>query len=87
MLKIKDNINLKELEKFGFDQISSFWYAKNIFKDSGDTITISVNTETRGIQLSWSSYGNSIAYTYNLDVLFDLIKADLVEKVEEENVY
>ena len=33
-------------------------------------------------QLSWSSYGNSIAYTYNLDILFDLIQAGLVEKVE-----
>ena len=83
MLKIKDDVDLKELEKFGLEQISSFWYAKNIFEDSGDTITISVSTATQEIQLSWSSYGNSIAYTYNLDVLFDLIQAGLVEKMEE----
>lgn len=82
MLKIKDDVELKQLEKFGFEQISSFWYAKNIFEDSGDTITISVRTATREIQLSWSSYGNSIAYTYNLDIIFDLIQAGLVEKKE-----
>ena len=82
MLRIKDIINLKELEKFGFEKISSFWYAKNIYEDSGDTITISINTETRGIQLSWSSYGNSIAYTYELDALYDLIVAGLVEEGE-----
>lgn len=82
MLKIKNEVNLKELEKFGFEQISSFWYAKNIFEDGGDTITISVNTETRDIQLSWSSYGNSISFTYNLNILFDLIQAGLVEKAE-----
>ena len=82
MLKIKDNVDLKELEKFGFEQISNFWYAKNIYEEGGDTITISVNTVTRDIQLSWSSYGNSIAFTYNLGILFDLIQAGLVEKVE-----
>ena len=83
MLKIKDDFDLKELEKLGFERISKYWYEKNIFGDDGDTITISVHTITRYIQLSWSSHGSSISFVYSLNILFDLIKADLVEKLEE----
>lgn len=85
MLKIKDNIDLKELEKFGFEEISGFWYAKKIFKERKDIVSVGINRETREIQLAWSIQGYVCEFTYDLDFLFDLIQAGLVEKVEEEN--
>lgn len=74
MLKIKDNVDLKELEKFGFDleqtkdefdQIWGFDRGLLFYKDS------------RTIILPW--YNQDTA----LDILYDLIKADYVEKVKE----
>ena len=73
MLKIKDNIDLKELEKFGF--IFYHYVDKHdyyVFPDSKDT-ELSVFIETRQI------YAES--YLNNLDKLYDLIQAGLVEKV------
>lgn len=72
MLKIKDNVDLKELEKFGFKvDRYNLWYeyhAKNNFKDS---IVIKVENKKIG-------YGKSY------DTLFDLIQAGLVEKMEDK---
>ena len=74
MLKIKDNVDLKELEKFGFDieqtkdefdQIWGFDKGLLFYKDS------------KTIILPWNNQNTA------LDVLYDLIKADLVEKVDE----
>ena len=72
MLKIKDNVDLKELEKFGFEKNEKGQYIKPntlIYKNR----TISGRSRNSG----WSKL--YIAYE-----LFDIIKADLVEKVEEE---
>ena len=69
MLKIKDNVDLKELEKFGFELNNKGQYTKPntlIFKNR----TIS----GRSGNSCWSKL--YIAYE-----LFDIIKADLVEKV------
>jgi hypothetical protein len=78
MLKIKDSVDLKELEKFGFK-----FYEK-------------ANKKCWGIEYyEWASYlkvcqktriiDMSDEYCYDgvdfMDILFDLIKADLVEKV------
>jgi len=73
MLKIKDNVDLKELEQFGFTVVDDdyIWLEEeeNIYIDRYKrTINICSNLEDE---------------IYNLDVLYDLIKADLVEKVEE----
>ena len=74
MLKIKDNVDLKELEKFGFDleqtkdkfdQIWGFDRGLLFYKDSRTIISPWYNQDTA------------------LDILYDLIKADYVEKVEE----
>ena len=74
MLKRKDNVDLKELEKFGFDieqtkdefdQIWGFDKGLLFYKDS------------KTIILPWNNQNTA------LDVLYDLIKADLVEKVDE----
>ena len=78
MLGIKDNVDLKELEKFGFEIINTI-YTKNIddgrffikcFEDTRE-ILIENNENKFGWRLE-----NDQLYT-----LYDLIKADLVEKV------
>ena len=88
MLKIKDNVDLKELEKFGFRKIKypignneyiETEYRRTYFHEP-DTIT-SIDDETREI-FDWCD-----AFTYDRQIekiMFDdLIKADLVEKVGE----
>ena len=72
MLKIKDNVDLKELEKFGFEKNIKGQYIKPntlIYKNR----VISGRSRNSG----WSKL--YIAYE-----LFDIIQAGLVEKVKEE---
>lgn len=83
MLKIKDNVDLKVLEKYGFIKVKKgmsdfvpevkYWCT---FNDSEyDCITI---FKDRHIYL-----GLDMTNTYKLyDVLYDLIKDGLVEKVD-----
>ena len=74
MLKIKDSVDLKELEKFGFRNEQVF-----LQKDMG-YITYYINKDTRSIEI-WSDD----AYEVILDnTIYDLIKANLVEKAEKE---
>ena len=70
MLKIKDNVNLKELEKFGFRENLKGQYLKQ-------TVMICKN---RNIQGRTGTSGWSKMYA--VEELYELIKADLVEKVE-----
>ena len=90
MLKIKDNVDLKELEKF---------IKQHKYKEFG--IWKQYNTNTGELEHIWIgkkwnigghsyriSYDNTIriiksAETEDLDILYDLIKANLVEKVEK----
>lgn len=77
MLKIIDNVDLKELEKFGFKE-----YNDSYKRDYNNDYLTSIDKETREIlkvDYEWAFlqnkyYKNS---TYKID---DLIKADLVEK-------
>jgi hypothetical protein len=73
-LRIKSDVDLKELEKYGFDleqtkdefdQIYGFDKGLLFYKDS------------KIIILPWNNQNTA------LDILYDLIKADLVEKVDE----
>ncbi len=81
MLKIKDNVNLKELEKYGFKEYNDCYS-----RDYNNDYLTRIDKETREIlkvDYEWSFlenkyYKNS---TYKID---DLIKADLVEKIEGE---
>lgn len=75
MLKIKDNIDLKELEKFGFDSKQT--------KEKDDLIygfdsNLLFYKETGIIRLPWNSQETA------MNTLYDLIKADLVEKVSDK---
>lgn len=75
MLKIKNNVDVKELEKFGFkkriekstNQERYVFYVRLVIK-------ISIDVNTRIIKIC----NHNKAY----DVLFDLIQANLVEKIE-----
>ena len=76
MLKIKDDVDLKELEKFGCDLEQT--------KDKDDLIWgfdsgLLFYKDGREIILPWNNQ-----YTA-LNTLYDLIKADLVEKVSDDN--
>ena len=85
MLKIKDNVDFKELEKYGFKQAPC-----------GDYILIFQDTYTGAIDIRVFTdkmiYPKSDLDIYNrgnknelkmYDILYDLIKADLVERVDD----
>lgn len=78
MLKIKDNVDLKELEKYGFKKNSNFpdgWamvktYKKGIYYQEDIYVYDDRQIQVNAIKLN--------------DTLYDLIKANLVEKVESD---
>ena len=74
MLKIKDNIPLSELEKFGFAK-----WGDN-YKKSVGRAEIIIWCELRIIETD-VEIADYFIDDYN-DILYDLIKADMVEKVE-----
>lgn len=99
MLKIKDNIDLKELEKFGFiiceDSIRTYFKTEKNNNWEQFESGIIVNPLNRECRKEVVYYTNSITDSIELDedslqlvstmdTLYDLIKADLVEKVEDK---
>ena len=74
MLKIKDNVDLKELEKYGFVCVDreDLWYYFN--QENG----MKVNYGDGELDYYLCELTNDFVYT-----LYDLIKDGLVEKVEE----
>lgn len=82
MLKIRDDIDLKELKKFGFYK-SGEVYQKNLEYDDLDAIIVGIDIciyiviDDRKIRFS----AHASKETLKLDVLYDLIQANLVEKV------
>lgn len=76
MLKIKDDVDLKELEKFGFVRVD-FDDGKFRYQFPSDDIVMSIESDDRYIDI-WSEYFG-LGYE---EKLFDLIQAGLVEKVE-----
>lgn len=92
MLKIKDSVDLKELEKFGYEDRNA-QYAKVVMKDSTSNVwtyfeTIEIDKKDRIIRTrlyqdcadqEWFGYIEKTGrYIYDLD------KAGLVEKVKED---
>lgn len=76
MLKIKDNVDLKELEKFGFRNKFGIIYKPK--KGTWEFVLIKVDPISRIIIFS----GLRDLFHTKEDTLYDLIKADLVEKLE-----
>ncbi len=81
MLKIKDNVNLKELEKYEFKPINYINQRTHKYATIRSDKEINVITigEDRVIHYNQMSVQNELD-----DVVYDLIKADLVEKVESD---
>ncbi len=110
MLKIKDNVDIKELEKFGFKpkyseengELIEYFYVNT--KETGLSMGIGISiskkdkiTKKLRIRYTFKRNNNGVPlvkenriwvienYNYHytdFDILYDLIKADLVEKVE-----
>ena len=81
MLKIKEDVDLKELEKFGFEEHEkNYFYYGFTTPFCNSEIRMYVNKEDRIITtvLDINVHENKIH-----DKIYDLIKAGLVEKVEE----
>lgn len=84
MLKIKDNINLKELEKFDFVYKENKKLPHNSTWDWNNMLEIKENKE----QIYIRAFNKREITVYStcgiaIDKLYDLIQAGLVEKVEE----
>lgn len=80
MLKIKDNIDLKELEKYGFEKGYRF-------QPLNPTPIVAVVDSKRRLSIqfdtsAWFDVNYWYLYDKNQDKVYDLIKADLVEKVD-----
>lgn len=80
MLKIKDSVDLKELEKYGFeyqDEDRNYW-KYSFLNRYGDEKQYWVDVDTREIEFMVDS-GKILKYD---NTIYDLIKDGLVEKVE-----
>lgn len=93
MLKIKDNVDLKELEKFGFKYdgysnmyYKSFKYYKLCQLDARYEPRLEPFVEEVKIDVPSRKIHSTRCYQIfmDYDTLFDLIQAGLVEKVEGE---
>lgn len=80
MLKIKDAIDLKELEKFGFHYDDEYGSYKLRGKGIYNFDYICVNSWNRNITM-YNEYKYDMTC---LNALYDLIKVDLVEKEDEK---
>ena len=76
MLKIKDNVDLKELEKFGWKTEQGIISQKDF---AYKKYSMRVWFKDRHFSKTDAHFGEQ-----DLDNLYDLIKADLVEKVGDE---
>lgn len=83
MLKIRDEIDLKELEKYGF-KYEKMMYGRERYYEPITCIDVTVKNTTGASSLKLRQV---IVNAYSIEheaieLLYDLIKADLVEKVE-----
>lgn len=93
MLKIKDEVDLKELEKFGFkpkyneDNGSIVAWERYRYKKRYEDIRITKHEKVRTFRIfrtptkkiEWRI--NPYDTYFDIDLIYDLIKAGLVEKV------
>lgn len=79
MLKIRDDVDLKELEKYGF--MKAIMYARGSQEAYVQNVTfgrIVIFEDSRGIYLE--PVEDCVRYNDELCVIYDLIKANLVVK-------
>ena len=80
MLKIKDSVDLKELEKFGFKEYNACYS-----RDYNNDYLTKIDKKTREIlkvDYEWSFLENKY-YKNSTYKIGDLLQADMVDKVEE----
>ena len=94
MLKIRDEVDLKELDKFGFynqyEEINDLYPNRDnsgyqywlSWYDKYD-IAIRIDSNTKQITCSVGYDYNREDYDKHYDLLYDLIKADMVEKIND----
>ena len=80
MLKIKDDIDLKELEKYGFHQ-SQFRKYERVYDMGNYNIDVYIDIDDKTINIQNDYYDCEYACEIP-DVVYDLITNGLVEKVE-----
>lgn len=96
MLKIKKEIDLKELEKFGFEFLHNYLWEKKIYVDNKkhgglsivSDMRIWINKSNRNIELyilreenEEEEYQFEYSMYDEIDIIFDLIQAGLVENI------
>ena len=85
MLKIKDNVDLKELKKLGLRLVKHLWFGEvpdNYYHYIGDGI-VEINIEENSRHIDIIGNGSRDCDPDCVDVIFDLFQAGLVEKVKE----
>lgn len=83
MLKIKDFVDLKELEKFEFRTTeNSYCWFYRLKQNKYDYVEISVDFSREITIYATTEYRDTDIPDKIIDKLFDLIQAGLVEKVE-----
>lgn len=86
MLKIKDSVDFKKLEEYGFEikvyDYGLMYATYDTETDMKTQIIYYVNEDDRelSIEVEEKEYYGDLC---DLDILYDLIKADMVVKVEE----
>lgn len=88
MLKIKDNVDLKELEKYGLEfyewEEDGLKY-QSYMLDNDDT-QIVILDEIEELARGTLTNPENFAVSFDaIDKLYDLIQAGLVEKVDDKN--
>ena len=96
MLKIKDNVDLKELEKYGYEKLHSSYvkYTKDTYRGYCIAITINIFSRIIAKCYCWTYMFAPIFHTeimrngkpvnVNKNYIQDLIQADLVEEVQDD---
>ena len=77
MLKVKDSVDLKELEKYGLKKYINFRYYLEC-----EDVTVEVDIESRELYL-YSTDAEEVQSMSIPSVVYDLIKDGLVEKIDE----
>lgn len=80
MLKIKDSVDLKELEKFGFKEYNYINHTNYKLKLEPNTDSSVVIGKDRKLKYNQNSVNNNVP-----TIIYDLIDDGLVEKVSDEN--
>ena len=79
MLKIKDLVDLKELEKFGYKKGIVYCFGECYVKELENDDFIFIKNDTT----KYISFELSNVYLDEKNLIDDLIQAGLVEKIEE----